>query len=228
VVRRYMNDQPTPDNIRALWDQIHKLTDQLVSAQATVSDQASTISTLQSQLTATAKKTEEALLTVGQPLAIVATTGTSTGGGASGPGGATGGTDDGFGSQGCSEALDDGHVAPGSPLTAITAGMIVCGTGREYSALKAVTVDLATRQANAEELIRRMIWHLQQAGFTAGRQNNSATGLRISNDKITVEISGTMRAYDVLGAYDEFTSILTTRMGQVFPARYIADTGVAD
>jgi hypothetical protein len=124
--------------------------------------------------------------------------------------------------------LDDGHVPPGSPLTAITAGMIVCGTGREYSALKAITVDLATRQVNAEELLRRMIWHLQQAGFVAGRQNNSATGVRISNDKLTVEIAGTMRAYDTMGSYDEFTTPIQTRMGEVFPARYVPDAGVPD
>jgi hypothetical protein len=221
--RRYMNDQPTPENIRALWDQIHRLSDQLLTAQTTIAEQADTIDAQQAQIASTTRKAEEALLTAGQPVDIVPPTVIVPG-----PGGSQGGSDDGFGSQGCSEALDDGHVAPGSPLTAVTAGMIVCGTGREYSALKAITVDLATRQTNAEELIRRMVWHLQQAGFTAGRQNNSATGTRISNDKITVEINGAFRAYDVLGSYDDFTAVLQTRMGQVFPARYIADSGIAD
>lgn len=221
--RRYINDQPTPENIRALWDQIHRLSDQLVAAQTTIAEQATTIATQQTQLTTTAKKAEEALVTAGQPVEV-----TPSPAGVPGPGGSQGGTDDGFGSQGCSEALDDGHVAPGSPLTAVTAGMIVCGTGREYAALKAVTADLATRQTNAEELLRRMVWHLQQAGFTAGRQNNSATGVRISNDKLTVEIDGAFRAYDVMGAYDDFTTPISTRMGQVFPARYIADAGVPD
>jgi hypothetical protein len=227
--RRYINDQPTPDNIRALWDQIHRLSDQLLASQTTVAQQQTTIGILQSQLTTTAKRAEEALLTAGQPVDIKISAPTTTG-----PGGSTGGTDDGYGSQGCSEALDDGHVAPGSPLTAITAGMVVCGVAREIGAgwsgpaLRAPTVDLATRQANANELIERVVWHLQQVGFTAGRQNNSATGVRISNDKITVEINGTMRAYDCMGAYDDFTSTINMRMGQVFPARYFATAGMAD
>lgn len=222
--RKYFNTEATPENIRALWDKIHSLTDDLAAAKATIAEQAATISGLQPQVTDAQAKAEEALITAGRPQAIITPTTVPV----PGPGGAQGGTDDGLGSQGCSEALDDGHVAPGSPLTAITAGMIVCGTGREWSALKAVTADLATRQANANELVERMVWHLIQAGFEAGRQNNSATGVRISNDKITVKIDGVFRAYDVMGAYDDFTQPITTRMGQVFPARYFATAGTAD
>jgi hypothetical protein len=227
--RRYMNDQPTPENVRALWDAIHRLSDQLLTAQTTIAEQADTISAQQAQISSTTRKAEEALLTAGQPVDIVPTIITTPG-----PGGSEGGTDDGLGAQGCSVALDDGHVPPGSPLTAITAGMVVCGVAREIGAgwsgpaLRAVTADLATRQANAEELIERIVWHLQQVGFTSGRQNNSATGVRISNDKITVEIAGVMRAYDCMGAYDDFTSTIQMRMGEVFPARYIASTGIAD
>jgi hypothetical protein len=222
--RRHYSLEPTPDNMRLLWDRINDLEGLITTANATITSQATTITSLQSQITSTTKKADEALLTAGQPM-----TGTVAGGsGAGGPGGNQGGTDDGYGSQGCSEALDDGHVPPGSPLTAVTAGMIVCGTGREYSALKAVTVDLPTRLTNAEELLRRMIWHLNLAGFTAGRQNNSSTGVRFSNDKLTVSIDGVFRAYDTMGAYDDFTTPIQTRMGQVFPARYVADAGVTD
>lgn len=222
--RRYYNLEVTSENLRALWDKMHDLEQDLATANATILRQNGTISTLQTQLLKTAQQASEALLTAGQ--AVPADTAVPTP--VPGPGGSQGGVDDGLGAQGCSEAGDDGHVAPGSPLTAITAGMIVCGTGREYLALKAVTADLATRQTNAEELLRRMIWHLQLAGFPAGRQNNSATGLRISNDKLTVQIGGIYRAYDVMGAYDDFTQPITTRMGEVFPARYVADAGIAD
>lgn len=221
--RRAYPTEPTVENMRLLWDRVHALETDLTAARATIASQVETITALQTQQTAIDAKASEALITAGQPVDIAAVTG-----GTAGPGGNQGGTDDGFGSQGCSEALDDGHVPPASPLTAITAGMIVCGTGREYAALKAVTVDLPTRLANAEELLRRMIWHLNLAGFTAGRQNNSATGVRFSNDKLTVSIDGAFRAYDTMGAYDDFTRPIETRMGQVFPARYVADAGIAD
>ncbi len=221
--RRHYSLDPTPENMRLLWDRINELEGLITAANTTITAQAATLATLQTQQAKTELKASEALITAGQQVGI---TGTPVG--TTGPGGTAGGTDDGFGAQGCSEALDDGHVPPGSPLTAVTAGMIVCGTGREYSALKAVTVDLATRQTNANELIERMVWHLLQAGFEAGRQNNSATGVRISNDKITVKIDGSYRAYDVMGSYDDFTTPIQTRMGQVFPARYIASAGIAD
>lgn len=229
MARRHYDDQPTPQNLRALWDRIHTLTDQLTEAQAMITEQADTIADLQTELTTTTARADEALLSVGRPIDPV-----SIAIPVPGPGGNEGGVDDGLGAQGCSQALDDGHVPPGSPLTPITAGMIVCGTGREIGAgwsgpaLRAPTATLAQRLTNAEELLRRMIWHLNTAGFLAGRQNNSATTVRFSNDKLTVQIDGVFRAYDTMGAYDDFTSTIQTRMAQVFPARYIADAGIAD
>lgn len=153
---------------------------------------------------------------------FAADTGSST----STPGGdgAEGGTDDGLGSQGCQSAGSDGHVT--GSLTAVLAGQIVCGTGNEFPALKAVTGDQATRDSNAVQLLRRMIWHLQLAGFTAGRQVNPS-GLT-SGDKLTVQIEGEMRAYDVFTDADNFAIPLTTHMNQVFPADYLADSGIAD
>jgi len=142
----------------------------------------------------------------------------------SGGDGAEGGTDDGLGSQGCSSAGSDGHVT--GTLTAVLAGQIVCGTGNEFPALKVATADQPTRDANAEQLLRRMIWHLQQAGFTAGRQVNPS-GLT-SGDKLTVQIEGVMRAYDVFQGKNDPTNAMQTHMDQVFPADYLADSGVAD
>lgn len=222
MARRYYNTDATPDNFRALWDQIHRLGDQLVSAQATLADQDDTISTLRSDLSVARRRADEALLSVGQVIAATPSPVTSPGG----SGGIEGGVDDGLGAQGCATAGADGHVAPGSPLTAITAGQIICGTAKEWSALRAVTIDLPTRQANAEELLLRIIWHLNLAGFTAGRQKNPS-GV-ISTDKLTVQIDGVFRAYDVFIGYDDFTMIMQTYVGQVFPASYIAEAGTAD
>jgi hypothetical protein len=47
-----------------------------------------------------------------------------------------------------------------------------------------------------EELLRRMIWHLQRNGLQAARQKNPSG--RISTDKLAAFIDGQWRAYDVL------------------------------
>lgn len=163
---------------------------------------------------------------IDEALGIAAdTSSTSTGSGStSGGGGVEGGTDDGLGAQGCEQAGSDGHVT--GPLTAVLAGQIVCGTGNEFASLKAATSDQATRDANSVQLIQRMIWHLQQAGFTAGRQQNPSGA--ISNNKLTVQVEGVFRAYDVLVAANDFTQPMGTGMSQVFPASYVADSGIAD
>jgi hypothetical protein len=147
--------------------------------------------------------------------------GTST---TSGGGGVEGGTDDGLGAQGCSQAGSDGHVT--GSLTAVLAGQIVCGTANEFPSLTAITADQATRDANAVQLLERMIWHLAQAGFTAGRQINPS-GLT-SGDKLTVQIEGEYRAYDVFTDADNFATVMQVHMNQVFPADYSADAGISD
>ena len=210
--------EPSERSLRLLWDKLYDLGDQLDAANTTIKQQATTITTLQSGLsTATARATS----------ALIAA-GTNTGPGASptgGQGGAQGGVDDGLGAQGCASAGADGHVAPGTPLTAVTAGQIVCGTANEYSALTAVTADQPTRDANVLQLLLRMIWHLNHAGFTAGRQKNPS-GV-ISTDKLTVQISGTFRAYDVFSLVP-YTQPLPVHMVQVFPAGYVAEPGTPD
>ncbi len=145
--------------------------------------------------------------------------------GTPGDGGTTGGDDDGGGSQGCASCGPTGHVSGSAPLTTVTAGQVVCGTGQEFPALTAPCADQGSRDTNQEQLLLRMIWHLQQAGFTAGRQRNPS-GI-ISGDKLTVQVEGTYLAYDVFQGVD-FNQQMPVHMDQVFPADYVADSGIAD
>jgi hypothetical protein len=126
---------------------------------------------------------------------------------------------------GCAAAGPSGHDT-GGLLNPIRAGQIICGTGHEFPALKNPTADLATRQANAEQLLLRMIWHLREAGFSAGRQKNPSG--EISNDKLCVVVDGVTRCYDVFIAYDEFTIPLVTTMTEVAPANLQDDAGWPD
>lgn len=92
------------------------------------------------------------------------------------PGGGGGGTptppsggDGGEGNLGCSEAGTNGHLDPGYSMSIESVGKIICGTGNEFPTLLAIAVDQPTRDANMDELLNRMIWHINLAGFTAAR-----------------------------------------------------------
>jgi hypothetical protein len=137
-------------------------------------------------------------------------------------------------SAGCANNPGTGHLGSSSGLLRADpfnlAGQIVCGTGVEWASLKVTTVDLPTREANAIELLGRMIWHLQNGSpvvqFESGRQRNPSGA--ISNDKLTIRIKAIWHAYDVFLAWDDFTVPLVTQMQEVFPADPIPDGGVPD
>src|SRR6266568_2769341 len=80
-------------------------------------------------------------------------------------------TDGGQTQAGVSAAGPNGDLGSGD-LTANRAGLVIGGVGHEFPALVAATADQSTRDANQLELLLRIIWHLHQAGFTAGRQQN--------------------------------------------------------
>lgn len=214
---RYIDTSASPQNIRALWDAIHRINTDLTATQETIDDQAVTITSLQTQLTSVKQIAQQAQITAGQLVEDEPTV--------QGAGGSTGVVDDGLGQQGCVQAGADGHVAPGTPLTAITAGQVVCGVGNEYSSLLAATGSQAARDANVLELLLRVIWHLQQAGFTAGRQRNPS-GI-LSTDKVTIRIGAELRAYDIM-ALNPFTIPLSMHMIQVGSPNYVADPGTPD
>jgi hypothetical protein len=208
-------DPPTQQTVRLLWDRIYALEELLEQVTLDLEAATGTIEDLIDQVEDLDQVAHQALAQSGKLVSDTAPTEPE-------------GVDDGLGAQGCAANNGTGHVAASEPLDPVTGGRIVCGTGVEFASLKAATVDLPTREANAEELVRRMIWHLQQKGFTAGRQRNPS-GV-ISKDKLTFKVPGepSYRAYDVFIALDDYTTTLQTHMGQVFPADYVADAGIAD
>jgi len=218
-----IKDWTAQQSLRLIWDRVHDLEERLQAAQTTITDLVAGHNTNEVAVAAVGRDARQALVLSQQ----IGTDGTlvGSGGGGTPSGGLPGGGDGGGGAIGCAAAGPSGHDT-GGLLNAIRAGQIVCGTGNEHSALKNVTADLATRQANAEQLLRRMIWHLREAGFSAGRQQNPSGA--ISNDKLCVVVDGVTRCYDVFIAYDDFTSPLVTYMGEVGAPNMQDDAGWPD
>jgi len=211
-----VKDWTAQQSLRLLWDRIFDLEARLQAAESTVEDLTDAANTTEAQLTRVDHKADEAL-------AIAQRTATETEDALAGsvlPGGGDGGE----GAAGCADAGVDGHAAaPG--LTAREAGVIICGTGNEFPGLLDAAVDDATRLAECEELLLRCIWHLQQAGFTAGRQRNPS-GL-LSNDKLTVIVDGITRCYDIFGI-NPFADPITMHMIEIGGPNMVADAGTAD
>ncbi|HXU05479.1 MAG TPA: hypothetical protein VN903_31185 [Polyangia bacterium] len=167
-----ITDPAAAKSLRLLWDAHYAVLDQQKTIAATQSTHAASLTSLGTQVTAAQTTATQALRTT---TAAGPTGGTPPPGGnpppPSPPGGGTPPPPDegGQGNLGCSSAGPTGHVTAGAPLTPYTMGLIVCGTYAEFSSLGAIVVDQPTRDANRFELLGRMIWHLNLAGFTAAR-----------------------------------------------------------
>jgi hypothetical protein len=117
------------------------------------------------------------------------------------------------------------HVAPG-PLTAAQAEQVVYATGREFPNLTAPPGSESEGIARAEELLLRTIWHLRLAGFDAGRQRNPSGAL--SNDKLTILINGTWRAFDIFRDLGRPGVAMDVIFFEVFPAGPLSYPGIPD
>jgi hypothetical protein len=106
----------------------------------------------------------------------------------------SGGGGGGGGGGGCSPNSSK-HV-PSGAATEQRAADVVNATGSEFPCHLAVFSSEDEAVAQAEQLLLRMIWHLQRAGFQAARQQNPS-GL-VSKDKLAIFINGGWRAYDVM------------------------------
>jgi hypothetical protein len=117
-----------------------------------------------------------------------------------------------------------GHIEPG-PATSDRARRVVFGTANEFPHLLAVFHSDWEALAAAEELLLRTIWHLQQAGFAAGRQRNPSSA--ISNDKMTIFADGRWRVYDVysLGYRGRATTVLFIEVPRPY---HVPDEGIPD
>lgn len=218
---------------RLLWDRTYDINDQIKAVDAKVEDYDARVLALEEELqrvrglaemggAASGKLVANA--PSGPPLGAPGSP-QPPGSEPSGPGG-TPSADLGNIQSGFLSAGPTGHVTPGSPANFTTAGMIIRGTANEFPALLAPTVDLPTREANALQLLQRIIWHLNLAGITAGRQKNPSGAL--SRDKMAIQIQGRTYAYDIYVDYDNFAAQLQMSVHQVFPANYQVDGGIAD
>jgi hypothetical protein len=118
------------------------------------------------------------------------------------------------------------HVPPAAPTFAQFRA-VVFTTAQEFPALTAEFTDDAPAGAAALELLRRVIWHLRQAGFErVGRQRNPSGSL--SGDKICVVLDdGAWHAFDImtLGYASHATRIAITEVGSPNPQD---DDGISD
>lgn len=210
----------TQQSVRLLWDRVFQLQEQLTAANATIALLVSSSNLNETDLATAQAGVNEALALaqrVGQPAE------------SEGPGGGgeelPGGGDGGQGQVGCAAAGANGHDT-GGLLDPVRAGQLVCGTGNEFPALKNATATIEERDDNAEELMRRAIWHLRQGGFDAGRQQNPS-GL-LSRDKLCVVVDGVLRAYDIFLGKGNFSVAMSTHMHEVGPAVLVDDEGIPD
>lgn len=214
-----VQDWNAQQSLSLVWNRIFTLQEQLTAAQATIA-----------QLVA-GHNTNEANVAIATRLAKDALTPTMVPGAAFAPppdeedGGLPGGGDGGLGNEGCAAAGASGHDS-GGLLTAVRAGQIACGTGNEFSALRNPTPTLEERLANREELLLRVIWHLKEAGFSAGRQQNPSGA--ISPNKFTVVVDAVLRAYDCLLASGDNTIQMQMSMDEVGSPVMVDDAGIAD
>jgi hypothetical protein len=117
------------------------------------------------------------------------------------------------------------HVAPG-PLTAAQAERVVFATAREFPNLTAAPSSESEGTARCEQLLLRTIWHLRLAGFDAGRQRNPSGA--ISNDKLTILIEGTWRAFDIFQDLGHPGVPVNVIFLEVFPAGPLSYPGIPD
>lgn len=228
VKRLYPHLGTIPDwaerqTLRLLWDRVWGLEERLRAAESNIKNMAAAVNTLNTRVDSVERLAKQAFALAQTP---------QTSPSIPGPGGlppsSSGGSDcedDGQANAGIADGYGSGHPGSAVPTSAYEAGRICKGTANEWPLLLAPTADQATRDAMMEELLLRMIWHLQQAGFTAGRQKNPS-GV-ISDDKLTVQVDGEVRAYDMFTGVD-YTQALPVHMNRVCPDDYQADGGIAD
>lgn len=210
-------DAPTAQSLKLAWERIHSLEERLQRAEAT------------NLLILDANNAQEITITKAQATANTAliaaqTAAEAAAAAAGGGGGLPSGGDGGGAAEGFAAAGATGHDT-GGLLTPVRAGQIVGGTVHEFSGLLAPVATQAIRDANLAQMLSRMIWHLRTAGFTAGKQQNPSGA--ISGDKLTVEVNGIMRVYDVLSDRP-LTDSADAHMNEVPLPHFVDDAGTPD
>lgn len=99
-------------------------------------------------------------------------------------------------------------------------------TAKEFPHLITAKSTESESVANTTELLRRMLWHLQLAGFQAGRQKNPSGA--ISGDKMTIFVDGAWHAFDVFRSVGTAGFATEVIFLEVFPPSTLADGGIPD
>jgi hypothetical protein len=227
VKRTYPHVETIPEwqakqSIRLLWDRVWGFEERLQALEANVKQITTAVNTLNTNLAGVKQLAQQAYalaqVPATSPLPVPEP-----------PGSEGNCPDDGEAGNGVSTARNDPGAYPNGdivvPHDAFSAGLIIGGTANEFPLLTAPAIDGPTREGQNEELLRRMIWHLNQDGFVAGRQRNPSSA--ISKDKLTVGIGGETFAYDVFQGVD-FNQEVPVQAGRVCPADYVADPGISD
>jgi hypothetical protein len=117
-----------------------------------------------------------------------------------------------------------GHI-PAGPTNEDRAKQVVLGTSKEFPQLIRVFASEGEAVGAADQLLRRILWHLQLAGYQANGQKNPSGA--ISSDKITVMINNTWRVFDIfsLGVAGRATTVqwLEITGANPFPRTLIPD-----
>jgi hypothetical protein len=155
-----IEDWRAQQSVRLLWDRVFDLEGRLQAAEATITQLTSASNTQETQLHEVSQKANQALAEA-QLLRSEAASAAD----------AALKDDHGLGMAGCAAAGATGDIGPftGTDLTLENVGKVVCGVGTEWASLCVATATLAARQANADQLLDRIVWHLNQAGFAAAR-----------------------------------------------------------
>jgi hypothetical protein len=122
-------------------------------------------------------------------------------------------------------AVNPFHVGNG-PLSYERAEEIVHATGREFGYLKGPFSSDSQAIGASEELLMRIIWHLQLGGFPAGRQKNPSGA--ISNDKLNIFVNGGWHAFDVFLDYGRAGQVTQTIFFEVEPSNPQPSDGIPD
>jgi hypothetical protein len=134
-----VKDWRAQQSLRLLWDRTFALEARLQALEATAGDLVEATNQQETQLADVALKADQALAEV--QLANTA------------------------------ESVAAGDIGPftGDDRTLENAGKVICGVGTEWASLCVATATLVARQTNADEMLDRIVWHLNQAGFAAAR-----------------------------------------------------------
>jgi hypothetical protein len=217
-----ISDWRAQQSIRLLWDRVFDHEARLQATEGTSATLVTAANDHQDQITLADHKADEALAAsqMSTTEKAVIATGTTD-------------SDLGLGDKGCGEAGSSGDIT--GTQTVETAGKIICGVGNEFPALLAPASNQIQRNNNRDQLLDRMIWHLNQAGIPAAHYPTpNGRPYILLLDALAADGSSPVRqyAYRVLDyAVDDYTKPYTTLMvysGQTVGTTTTPDPGIPD